>query len=119
MSEQQERRLYKRVDFDAGTIVVVDDHVYNCELLDVSLQGAKLALSGADLNENQSVVLRIRLSNDAEIEMNTAVTRYKDDLLALKCESIDVESMGHLRRVIDLNTGDDVTGEEINHILGE
>ena len=117
MTQIDERRSHKRVDFDAGTHVIAGGVNYPCELIDISLQGAKARVAEGAFETGDRVSLSVTLSEEANIEMKASVVRYHDEILALHCEGIDVESISHLRRLIDLNTGDGTTEQELSHIL--
>lgn len=45
-------------------------------------------------------------TTDALIRMETLVTHDEGDRLGLRCVSIDMDSIAHLRRLVELNTGD-------------
>jgi hypothetical protein len=38
--------------------------------------------------------------------MNTRVAHLENTHVGLRCESIDLDSMAHLRRLLELNSGD-------------
>jgi hypothetical protein len=47
------------------------------------------------------------------------LTRTRDDLLGFVCRHIDLESISHLRRLVELNLGDESLLERELAALGE
>ena len=51
--------------------------------------------------------LRVKLSQlDAHIDMTADVAHAEGSMLGLQCTSIDLDSVTHLRKLIELNLGD-------------
>ena len=62
---------------------------------DSSLKG-KLGLLHFDLANGESIV-----------EMHVAVVHEVNDEVGLQCNAIDIDSVTHLRRLVELNLGDE------------
>jgi PilZ domain len=115
-----ERRRFSRVAFNTITQLKQGDCVCEGELLDISLKGVliKPALD-CTLDLKAIIEVSIQLADDAIITMSTQHTRSMNDTLGLTCQSIDVESISHLRRLIELNLGDPNASErELSELLG-
>lgn len=115
-----EKRQFSRIDFDAPITLKKDNKQWQSKLLDVSLKGA-LVLKPDDWNENSEgeFKLEIYLNNsDIEIDMEVTLAHTEEDHLGFYCEHIDLDSITSLRRLIELNLGDDALLErEIINML--
>ena len=107
MSEA-EHRQFSRVAFDATTTLVLDGTRLTAKLLDVSLKGALVAnLAGREPKIDQPARLEMALNgSDIVIAMDTEIAHVSPKGLGLRCTSIDLDSIAHLRRLMELNTGD-------------
>lgn len=115
----QQQRKFSRLPFQALTLLQIEgsEEQVKTQLIDISLKGALIEAPKGDLPANGAkAVLEIHL-NDPNfiIEMNcevvhaTVVHASAEDgmvRLGLRCFSIDVESISHLRRLLELNFGD-------------
>jgi hypothetical protein len=103
-----ERRQFSRVAFAAGAeLVTTEDHLH-VQVLDLSLKGALLRLpDGAALVSGAPCMLKVRLSDqDSSIAMVGELAHVEGDVAGVLCRSIDIESITHLRRLIEINLGD-------------
>ena len=59
------------------------------------------------------------LSKDGEhITMEGKVVHKEDQFIGLECQHIDLDSMTNLRRLVELNTGDEnLLGRELSEVL--
>ena len=103
-----ERRHYSRIAFHAPARLVLADGNIDVVVLDISLKGALI-----DLPANESVVLDatgtlhvILTEMDDQISMSIRVTHSKGHHAGLLCHAIDIDSVTHLRRLVELNLGD-------------
>ena len=101
-------RRFHRVAFDGDAWLVRDGERTPCNLVDISLHGA---LVSAELlfEEETGVTLSIPLADDAGIEMRARVVRSfpADGQMSLETVSIDLDSIQQLRRLVELNLGDE------------
>lgn len=104
-----ERRRFTRVGFDAKALIDVGGESVDTELIDISFKGALVTLPAAGLPSNSGrATLKIRGPNDSfEIRAQVGIAHARHERLALLITEIDLESMTHLRRLIELNTGDE------------
>ena len=121
MSETgNERRRFQRITFDAPTEIVQGARHWSAELHDVSLKGLLVkrpAQWSGDPDHPYEV--SIRLAEDACVKMGVVLTRAQDDLLVFVCRHIDLDSISHLRRLVELNLGDESLLERELAALGE
>lgn len=109
MSKQkQENRAFSRIEFDAKSRLIGTDNQWETELIDISLKGALVMRPTSwDFAVDTAFGLDISLSNDTVIHMEASVSHIEDDHIGFRCDHIDLESITHLRRIVELNTGND------------
>lgn len=78
------------------------------QLIDISLKGALVAHPpGLDLSVGTPVTLSVQLADSpVVIAMVATVAHVSSERVGLHCTAIDVDSMTHLRRLMELNLGD-------------
>ncbi len=104
-----EQRRFHRVCFECLVEFESGEHGHTCELLDISLQGALVgACSGATPEVGTACKLTISLdeSKVAQIIMVGSVAHKIENRAGIHCESIDLDSIGHLRKLVEYNLGD-------------
>ncbi len=84
-----------------------DLHVES-NLIDISLKGALVAPEESfEISKGDNCEFEFHLSEtDIVLKVNALVVYQKDNHLGLKFINIDLESMIHLRRLVELNIGD-------------
>lgn len=106
-SDRQHDRAFTRIFFDAETVVIQGDHIWPVKLVDISLRGILIGLlQDQQIDHNAQVEVSVHLGGGMEIRMEARVANQRNDLIGLTCEHIDVDSMTHLRRLVELNVGD-------------
>ncbi len=108
-SSGAERRHFHRVTFDETVEVACGEALFKGRLIDLSLQGALAEFDNgtAPLEVGSLCNLLINLSGEAHIAMEAKVAHIEDEHVGFHCEHIDLESVQHLRRLVELNLGDD------------
>lgn len=119
MASDSERRQFSRVRFHASCKIEQGDREWECLLLDISIQGLLVAKpDGFDVGAAEKLEAVIELSDSAVIRMNVSIARNDGDRLGLVCTNIDVESIAHLRRLVELNLGvPDAAERELHELL--
>jgi hypothetical protein len=104
-----ERRKHVRLKHEQPCTLILAGQRNLAELIDVSLKGALVA---APLKFSAAVGAEIALEiplgepgTDA-ITMSGSVAALHDGQLSLSCTEIDLDSITHLRRLLELNLGD-------------
>lgn len=115
-----EQRRFHRILFDAPVRIREGDNEYITTLVDISLNGALLLCpENWFLKRGDSVLLIVLLDDSkARIHMQTEVAHQGEDTIGLRCTGIDMESIGHLRRLVELNLGDETLLERDLIALG-
>ena len=106
--QNSERRRFRRVLFDSPARISDNGVEFITTLVDISLNGALLIRPDDWMIECGSGVSLTVLLDDKEtrIRMQASVAHLESDSLGLRCQNIDMESIGHLRRLVELNLGD-------------
>lgn len=106
------RRRFVRVDFKRSVRLTQGSNSWHCSLIDISLKGALIKLpQEATPSSDEVFTLELRLDEQTHIRLIGQQSHLSDQLLGLEICEIDVESMGHLRQLISLNTGDAAAAE--------
>ncbi|MGE0080756.1 MAG: PilZ domain-containing protein [Thiohalomonadaceae bacterium] len=109
MNPPAERRHFLRFAMEAE-VQIEDEHgAYQARLLDISLNGALVTLPlQCPCALGDAARLSIRLpESDVVITMEGRVAHRGKDVLGYRCEHIDLASISHLKRLIELNLGDE------------
>lgn len=115
-----QRRLYARIPFVAHAHLQAQDSQQSVEVLDLSLKGALLQAQHHVPNGTPNCQLTLKLDDDCEIIMLGHVAHAAGERLGLACETIDLDSLTLLRRLLELNLGDAQALErELIHMLGD
>ena len=103
-----EQRHYTRVSFDGRAKLSNADMSWEGKLIDVSLRGVLLERpSGWDGQMGDAYLLELLLHNEAAIKMQLSVVHFDKRRIGFHCDHIDLDSMGHLKRLMELNLGDE------------
>lgn len=103
-----DQRRFSRVTFEADSSLHLGGSTLAAHLLDISLKGALVTLGDGHappLGAPATLELRLTGSN-VVIRMQVTVAHLDESRVGLRCESIDLDSISHLRRLIELNSGD-------------
>jgi hypothetical protein len=103
-----ERRHFNRVAFNTTATFYADKRKVECQIIDVSIQGVLLKLfENTDVEVGSDYQLEIPLGDrDEIISMDLELMHQDMNTLGLMCTYIDLESITHLRRLVELNLGD-------------
>lgn len=114
----ENRRQFTRILFSIKAQLTVEDNIYPVSIHDISLSGALItAVKSEQTLKGKLGVLHFSLSdNESEVTMHIAVVHEQNDETGLQCNAIDIDSVTHLRRLIELNLGD---SEQLNKELSQ
>ncbi|MGQ7956229.1 PilZ domain-containing protein [Pseudomonas sp. SP16.1] len=115
-----ERRRFHRIAFDAPTLIVQGERRWSAALHDISLKGLLVDKpQGWNGDPDQPFEAQIELGPEAMVRMEVVLTRNQQDRLGFVCRHIDLDSISHLRRLVELNLGDEGLLERELAALGE
>ena len=103
-----ERRKHSRIAFQAPATLILPEMTIDSVVLDLSLKGALIRLpSGTTAPDGIVGKLHVHLNETlAEINMEIKVVHVEGRYAGLLCLGIDIDSVTHLRRLVELNLGD-------------
>ena len=108
-NESGDRRRNRRVLFDAPvSLQTAGGESYETVLIDISLKGALTKIpKNWHVATDEPISLCIRLNQaDAVISMQCRIVHTEDDTIGFHCQAMDMDSITHLRRLVELNLGD-------------
>lgn len=118
-ASSQARRQFSRIVFESGVVLQTSSGKHACKLVDISLKGAlveRVTPWGERAGEPCSLV--VQLADDASIRMTGEVAHVEGGRLGLHCRDIDLDSITNLRRLVELNLGDETAlNREISAML--
>lgn len=120
-STNREQRHFSRVPFDCAADITCDDSRWSTQIVDICLNGVLLARPGdwtPDVGSECKVQIKLD-GQDALITMEQAsVAHVHADRVGVKCENIDIDSIAHLRRLVELNLGDpELVNRELHTLI--
>ena len=97
-----------RVQFDAPAVLTLATAAFNVQVLDLSLKGALITLpENAQVPAGMPCQLDVPLAETEDcISMTAGIAHVDGNRAGLLCRSIDLDSVTHLRRLIELQLGD-------------
>lgn len=112
-----ERRHHSRITFHTlatlarkttpGAASPANTDPINVLVLDLSLKGALLTVPAETrLTVGEHCTLSVQLDTDDLIRMECKVAHHEGERTGLLCLTIDIDSVTHLRRLVELNLGD-------------
>lgn len=103
-----DRRRFKRIAFDANTTLSQGDHSWKVQLVDLSLKGMLIERPEPwQADTDQPFNADIKLSNEVHVQMDVVRLTHDDNgQLGFVCEQITLDSISHLRRLVELNLAD-------------
>lgn len=116
-----EKRRFQRIPFTAKADLRGADFHTIAELQDICMKGALVKLND-EFNGcvGQKLTLTVLLdgSSDHSITMKTEVTHIRGKVIGLKSLGIDLDSATNLRKLVELNLGDEhLLERELNALM--
>lgn len=119
-----ERRKFSRIDFngECSLIETIDgkQQQWQSELLDVSLKGALVKLPiQFQYAPNKAIQINLNLQgSDIVLEINGEICHEENELIGIKFLTLSLESISHLKRLIELNIADEsLMHREISQLI--
>lgn len=105
----QERRQFSRIPFEASVTLTSPAGNWTGKLKDVSLKGILISRPHNWIGKSgDEMLVEIHPPEDVfSIRMESTVAHAEADTIGLRCHHIDIDSVSHLRRLIELNLGDE------------
>jgi hypothetical protein len=114
----ENRRQFTRILFSIKAEIEIEKNMYHVSIHDISLNGALITVIESDQSlKGKQGTLHFLLSDDeSEVNMNITVVHEKANETGLQCNAIDIDSVTHLRRLVELNLGNN---EQLNKELSQ
>ncbi len=108
MAHSEQRRFHRIAYFTPARLQIEGKQILGV-IHDLSLQGALLEVDQQQGVQTQQLAeLHFSLGESLfEVEMSVEVVHLEPGRIGLKCLNIDMESISHLRRLVELNLGDE------------
>lgn len=109
MTNPDDKRRFSRVPFEGTARLHINERLLPVELLDISVRGAQVRLpKGERVNPNDECKLTLTLDDSPiHLTLESQIRHAEDDQAGLVFVLIDVTDMQHLRRIVELNLGDE------------
>jgi len=108
LANLMEKRQFTRILFEAPAQFDLGDIHYEITLIDISLKGALIKepedFQGKN-GDNANITLTLT-DGESNIRMEGKIAHVSNNCVGIKCHHIDLESATHLRRLVELNIGD-------------
>ncbi|MCF6178402.1 MAG: PilZ domain-containing protein [Geopsychrobacter sp.] len=115
-----EQRHFQRIPFETVAVVTNAGHSHACDLMDLALRGALFrAPDGLPLQLGDNCALSIFLpSSDLTLDFKGELVHQEGNDYGFRFTREDDTTMGHLRRLLELNYGDArAIDQEFSHWL--
>ncbi len=117
------QRRFTRIPFHVPAQLEIEGERYPCSLVNVSLKGALVELThGAAPTTGATCAVTIDLDpgSGARIRMDGDVAHQRGRQVGIRCDELDLESVQHLRRILEFNVGDEsVVLRELGELVAE
>ncbi len=117
-----ERRQFSRILYQAPAMLQQGDIQLTTCIHDLSLRGLLLwAVDEPNLDSDQLVDVAFTLpESEITIRLSGQLVRQNERILHIKIVHIDLESIAHLKRLVELNIGDDeLLHRDLEHLVTE
>ena len=104
-----ERRRFSRIVFNRPALLDLKVSRCECEVHDISLKGALVEVPpGYVAKQGTTCSLVVRLDDgDARVRLDGEVAHVRGTLVGVSCDELELESAEHLRRIVEVNLGDE------------
>jgi len=119
-SNSSERRRFTRVPFEAAVSVSNPNGKWTGKLLDISLNGVLISQpQNWHQKDNSQYLVEIHPADGVfRIRMEVTMSHQEDQTIGMECNHIDIDSVSHLRRLVELNVGDEnILNRELSALI--
>lgn len=119
-----ERRRFSRIVYQTQATLTQGSSTVEALVGDLSLHGLLVTCEQAtQLDTDKQVDVKFSLAgSDVTIQLVGNIVGLNNNVVRISIDHIDIESIGHLKRLVELNVGDDnLLHRDIEHLsdLGE
>lgn len=103
-----ERRRFSRIIYQAPAEMHQGTVKATCTIKDLSLHGLLLSPPSEPLDASKPVDIFFHIpESDIIISLQAEIVEITDNWMRISIEHIDIDSISHLRRLVELNVGDE------------
>ncbi|KOO04965.1 PilZ domain-containing protein [Vibrio nereis] len=105
----KERRHFSRIVYRMPAVITQGLNTLSASICDLSLHGLLLTSEHSSvLQDTEQVNVTFTLpESDVTIQLIANVVGVNNNMIRLSIDHIDIDSIGHLKRLVELNVGDD------------
>lgn len=105
----ENRRQFTRILFSIQAQLEVEEQTFPVSIHDISLNGALVTTPQSDhpLINKLGTLSFVLGDGESTVSMHIAIVHQEEDETGLRCNAIDIDSITHLRRLVELNLGDE------------
>jgi hypothetical protein len=119
----QDRRRFERVATDKAVEVETGRGTYRGSVVDISLRGLLMHYQDSPPAPGigESATVRVRLDDDdCCIDLEGSIAHVEGRQLGLHCTRMDLDSAARLRRLVELNIGDnDLLERQLSELIAD
>lgn len=114
----ENRRQFTRILFSIQAELEIDEGIFPISILDISLNGALITKPKYEHSLLKKLgILRFKLADEnANVIMHIAIVHEDKNEIGLRVNALDIDSISHIRRMVELNLGDN---EQLNKELSQ
>lgn len=105
----ENKRRFTRILFSTPAKLMVDGSIYDTSIVDLSFKGALIDtqnISNEHAGENCNISF-VLPESDIHIDISGRIAHIESTHLGITFDKIDIDSMSHLKRLLELNLGND------------
>ena len=107
-ADSSDKRQFTRITFESPVQLANRNGIWKSELVDISLNGVLVEKpTNFVAAVGDAFLLKLDLhESDIQIRMDVEVAHVETHRVGFHCKHIDLDSVTHLRRLVELNVGD-------------
>ena len=117
------QRRFTRIPFHVPAQLEIEGETFACSLVNVSLKGALVELvhdATPPAGATCAVTIDLDPGSGARIRMDGDIAHQRGKQVGIRCDELDLESVQHLRRILEFNVGDEsVVMRELGELVAE
>ena len=104
----KDKRRFQRIVFEHDATLSVGDQQWSIHLLDLCLKGILCTEpDGFPADTDLPIHFSLVLDDTHKVQMEMALSHRNDGHLGMECRHIDIDSISELKKIVQLNLGDD------------
>ncbi len=119
--QTEQRRKFSRISFHGDARLLVGDKDAACAVCDLSMKGALLEIAvplALSVGERCLLELHLADGNEVVVRMEGDAVHRENNHVGIVWKEIDLDSMTHLRRLLEFNLGDpDLLNREFSALI--